>query len=269
MPASSVSPGTRIGAFMLRRRVLPTRAGARRNGLPPPCFGKGPGGRHGRNGWHDCLLPNVCRRRRWARKIWATRRSRTRPAAMSCNGEPIMNDAVLANRTFDELTVGDTASLVRIVGRDDIDLFAAVSGDLNPAHLDAVFASTDLFGHVVAHGMWTGALISALLGTRLPGPGTIYLGQDLRFRKPVAPGDTITATVTVQEKRAEKRIVLLNARCTNQTGDEVLTGTATVIAPADKVTWPTPTLPEVTLRHHDRYESFVKEARELPPMSAA
>src|SRR5579862_2736179 len=175
----------------------------------------------------------------------------------------------LTNRTFDELNVGDSASLVRIVGRDDIELFAAVSGDVNPAHLDKVFASTDLFGHIVAHGMWTGALISALLGTRLPGPGTIYLGQDLRFRKPVAPGDTITATVTVQEKRPEKRIVILNARCTNQSGDEVLTGTATVIAPATKVTWPRPGLPEVTLRHHDRYESFVKDARDLPPMATA
>ena len=102
----------------------------------------------------------------------------------------------LRNRTFDELAIGDSASMVRIVGRDDIDLFAAVSGDTNPAHLDASFAAGDIFGHVVAHGMWTGALVSAALGTRLPGPGTIYLGQDLRFCKPVAPGDTITVTVS-------------------------------------------------------------------------
>lgn len=180
-----------------------------------------------------------------------------------------MSDDILSNRTFDELNLGDSASLVRIVGRDDIDLFAAVSGDLNPAHLDKTFAATDLFGHVIAHGMWTAALISAVLGTRLPGPGTIYLGQDLRFRKPVAPGDTITATVTVREKRAEKRIVLLDARCTNQAGDEVLTGTATVIAPTDKVTWPKPGLPDITLRRHDRYEAFVTEARKLPPMRVA
>ena len=99
-----------------------------------------------------------------------------------------MSDTEISNCPFDELRVGDTASLVRIVGRDDIDLFAAVSGDLNPTHLDKVFASTDLFGHVVAHGMWTASLISALLGTRLPGPGTIYLEQDLHFRKPVALG---------------------------------------------------------------------------------
>src|SRR3974390_1756665 len=113
--------------------------------------------------------------------------------------------SVLKNCTFDELKVGQSASLVRIVGRDDIDLFAAVSGDVNPAHLDATFAATDLFGHIVAHGMWTGALVSAVLGTKLPGPGTIYLEQALRFRRPIGPGDTITVTVTVKEKRPEKR----------------------------------------------------------------
>ena len=120
---------------------------------------------------------------------------------------------------------------MRVVGRDDIDLFATVSGDVNPAHLDPVFASTDFFGHVVAHGMWTGALVSAVLGTKLPGPGTIYLEQDLRFRKPVSPGDTITVTVTVREKRPEKRVVILDTRGANQHGEEVLNGSATVIAP--------------------------------------
>ena len=128
--------------------------------------------------------------------------------------------SVLKNCTFDELKVGDSASLVRIVGRDDIDLFAAVSGDVNPAHLDATFAATDLFGHVVAHGMWTAALVSAVLGTKLPGPGTIYLGQDLKFLKPVAPGDTVTVTVRVKEKRPEKHILILETSCTNQNGKE-------------------------------------------------
>jgi phosphate acetyltransferase len=117
---------------------------------------------------------------------------------------------VLKIRTFDELKVGDAASLVRIVGRDDNDLFAGVSGDVNPAHLDATFAATDLFGHVVAHGMWTAALVSAVLGTKLLGPSTIYLGQDLRFLKPVAPGDTIMVIVSVKGKRPEKHILLLD-----------------------------------------------------------
>jgi len=167
------------------------------------------------------------------------------------------------------LKVGQSASLLRIVGRDDIDLFAAVSGDVNPAHLDATFAATDLFGHVVAHGMWTAALVSTLLGTKLPGPGTIYLGQDLRFIKPVAPGDTITVTVTVKEKRPEKHIVLLDTTCTNQNGGKVLSGTATVIAPTNKIEWPRSKVPTVKLRRQDRYEAFVKAARSLPILRAA
>jgi phosphate acetyltransferase len=188
---------------------------------------------------------------------------------MSYSGDAGMEHAVLKNRTFDDLRVGDTASLVRIVGRDDIDLFAAVSGDVNPAHLDATFAATDLFGHIVAHGMWTGALISAVLGTKLPGPGTVYLGQDLRFLKPVAPGDTITAAVRVKEKRPDKHIVLLDTVCTNQKGDQVLTGIATVIAPDRTIEWAQTKLPDVSLRRHDRYEAFVKEARGRPAVRAA
>jgi phosphate acetyltransferase len=188
---------------------------------------------------------------------------------MFCNAEARMDQTVLKNRTFDELTIGESASLIRIVGRDDIDLFATVSGDVNPAHLDAAFAATDLFGHVVAHGMWTAALVSAVLGTRLPGPGTIYLGQDLHFHRPVAPGDTITVTVTVREKRPEKRIVVLDTRCANQRGEEVLSGTATVIAPERQITWPRAKLPEVSLRRNDRYEDFVRQARALPALRAA
>ena len=180
-----------------------------------------------------------------------------------------MHEIVLRNRTFDDLQIGDTASLVRIVGRDDIDLFAAVSGDVNPAHLDATFAATDLFGHIVAHGMWTGALVSALLGTKLPGPGTIYLEQDLKFLKPVAPHDTITATVTVKEKRPAKRIVLLDTACTNQHGDRVLTGVATVIAPERSIEWSGVRLPDVSLRRHDRYDAFIKDARSQPATAAA
>lgn len=178
-------------------------------------------------------------------------------------------DDFLRNRTFDELQPGDTSSIVHLVGRDDIELFAAVSGDHNPAHLDAAFAKTGLFGHIVAHGMWTAALISAVLGTRLPGPGTIYLGQDLQFLKPVMPGDTVTATVTVKEKQPQKRIVLLDTICTNLQGEIVLKGTATVIAPEHRIEWPRTQLPDISLRRHDRYEALVKRARDLPPLRAA
>lgn len=90
-----------------------------------------------------------------------------------------MSDEFLRNRSFGELRIGDKASVTKLVDRDDIDLFAIVSGDVNPAHTDAAFAATDFFGHIVAHGMWTAALISTVLGTKLPGPGTIYLEQGL------------------------------------------------------------------------------------------
>ena len=180
-----------------------------------------------------------------------------------------MTEEFLKNHPFDELKVGDEASIVRVVGRDDIDLFATVSGDLNPAHLDVAFAATDLFGHIIAHGMWTGALISAVLGTKLPGPGTIYLGQELKFLKPASLGDTITATVRVLEKRPEKRIVLLDTTCTNQNGQKILSGVATVIAPEHAIEVPRTHLPDVTLRRHDRYDAFVKQARSLPDMRAA
>lgn len=174
----------------------------------------------------------------------------------------------LTNRTFDELEIGESASLIRLVSEDDIKLFAATSGDVNPAHLDAAYAATDIFGHVIIHGMWTAALLSTLLGTQLPGPGTIYLGQDLRFRCPVAPGDTITATVTVREKRPEKRVIL-DTLCVNQNGKEVLSGQATVIAPTEKLSLPRIPVPEVALRRHGRFDQFLEQAKALPALPTA
>ncbi len=176
---------------------------------------------------------------------------------------------LLRNRPFDALVIGESATLSRTVTEADIKLFAAVTGDVNPAHLDAAFAATDPFGHVVIHGMWTGSLISALLGTQLPGPGTIYLDQTLRFRRPVAPGDTVTARVTVKEKRAERRIVVLDTICTNASGETVLSGEATVIAPAESIALPPMVVPEVRLNGHDRYARFIGEARQGAPLATA
>ena len=95
------------------------------------------------------------------------------------------NEAMIENRTFDEIRVGDTASMTRTLREEDIKLFALVSGDVNPTHLDADFAATDIYRRVIAHGMWGGGLISAVLGTELPGPGAVYLSQSLRFIRPV------------------------------------------------------------------------------------
>lgn len=143
----------------------------------------------------------------------------------------------LTNRPFDQLKIGDKAEMSREVTPDLIATFAAVSGDDNPAHMDAEFATKGPFGGVVAHGMWTAALVSAVLGTRLPGAGTIYLGQELRFRRPVKPGDTITATVEVIELIPGKNRVRLSTICTNQNGERVLEGEAQVMAPTESVTW--------------------------------
>jgi phosphate acetyltransferase/phosphate butyryltransferase len=167
-------------------------------------------------------------------------------------------DAMIENCTFDEIELGETASLTRTLTERDIQLFALVSGDVNPAHLDAEYAATDLFRHVIAHGMWGGGLISAVLGTELPGPGAIYLGQSLRFTRPVALGDTITASVTVLEKRPERRVVVFDCRCVNQNGEDVITGQAEVLAPKEKVRRPRTVLPEVHLRDHDGYRRLLE-----------
>lgn len=154
----------------------------------------------------------------------------------------------LTNRTFDELKLGDSASLVRTLTHRDIELFAAVSGDVNPAHVDPEFAKTDIFHGVVVHGMLGAALISTVLGTKLPGPGTIYLDQTLQFRHPVRVGDTITVTLTVAEKMAKNHRVNLDCRAVNQKGEEVITGVATVMAPTEKISRPRVVLPEVEVR---------------------
>src|SRR5271157_5754866 len=119
---------------------------------------------------------------------------------------------IIEDHTFDEIAIGESASLSRTLSKDDIALFAVMSGAVNPAHLDEPYAKASLFHRIIGHGMWGGALISAVLGTKLPGPGTIYLGQDLRFRKPVGVGDTVTVTVTAKEKQPEKHIVTFDCR---------------------------------------------------------
>ncbi|MCG2842043.1 bifunctional enoyl-CoA hydratase/phosphate acetyltransferase [Sandaracinobacter sp. RS1-74] len=168
---------------------------------------------------------------------------------------------MIENRTFDEIAVGDSASLVRTLSKKDIQLFALVSGDVNPAHLDAEYAEGDSFRRVIAHGMWGGGLISAVLGTELPGPGTIYLGQSLRFERPVGIGDVITASVTVKEKQAAKHRLLMDCRCTNQRGETVISGEAEVKAPTEKVRRPRVSLPEIRLSDHDGYTRLMEAAR--------
>lgn len=182
-----------------------------------------------------------------------------------------MTDSLLTNHTFADLQVGDTASLTRVAGDNNIDLLAAMAGGNRLAPGDAAAKATTLFNDIVANGLWTGALVSRVIGTRLPGPGTIYLGQDFRFVKPVASGDTITATVRVVRKNPENRTVALETICANQKAEHVLTGTAMVIAPDKSIEW-TEASSSVALpdtKRASRYEGFVAEAHGLPPVRAA
>jgi phosphate butyryltransferase len=177
--------------------------------------------------------------------------------------------SVLENRTFDELAIGDAASVTKTVTSDDVQLFATMSGDVNPAHLDAEFAAQGIFHHVIVHGMWGAGLVSAALGVKLPGPGTIYLDQTLKFLRPVEIGDTITATVEVKEKRPEHHIVVLGCRCLNQHGVCVIEGQAVVKAPTQKVVRPRPVLADVRLARHDRYRTLLDRAKEGAPVPTA
>lgn len=142
----------------------------------------------------------------------------------------------VSNHTFDELTIGQRAESTRTVTMADIRLFAAASGDHNPLHLDPAYAATTRFGGCIAHGMFTGALVSAALAMQMPGPGTVYLGQSLAFRLPVKVGDTLTVQLTVADKQPRRRQVTLDCLVLNQHGKTVVTGTAEVIAPAEKQT---------------------------------
>lgn len=134
--------------------------------------------------------------------------------------------------TYDEISIGDTASFTKTMSETDIYLFAGITGDLNPAHVDAVSAADGMFKQRIAHGMLSGSFISTVLAMKLPGPGTIYLGQELSFRGPVFIGDTITAKVECTEKLEPRKWLKFKTTVTNQDGKLVVDGSATVIPPA-------------------------------------
>jgi phosphate acetyltransferase len=177
---------------------------------------------------------------------------------------------LIENRTFEEMKPGDTASLVHTLTLKDIELFAILSGDVNPTHVDEAFAKSGMFHQIVAHGMWSGALISAVLGTELPGPGTIYIGQSLRFHQPVRVGDTVSVSVTVKEKLADNRRVLFDCAAVNQHGATVVSGTAEVIAPTEKISRPRTSLPELALLDKGRqHRALMQRCHGLEPLRTA
>jgi 3-hydroxybutyryl-CoA dehydratase len=133
--------------------------------------------------------------------------------------------------TYDELQIGDSATFTKTISETDIYLFAGITGDMNPAHVNAVAASEGMFKQRIAHGMLSASFISTVLAMKLPGPGTIYAGQDLQFRAPVFIGDTLTARVECTEKLDKRQWAKFHTTVTNQDGKLVVDGEATVLPP--------------------------------------
>jgi phosphate acetyltransferase/phosphate butyryltransferase len=146
-----------------------------------------------------------------------------------------------------------------------------MSGDVNPTHLDAEFAASTPFRSVVAHGMWAASLISTVLGTRLPGPGTAYVSQTLEFLAPVHVGDSLTVTVTVTRREESERQVVLDCRCVNGNGETVMSGVATVIALAQRIERPRSALPHVRieLSQGDDLVRLLQDVRPLGRLKVA
>ncbi len=134
----------------------------------------------------------------------------------------------MSELAYADIKVGDEASFAKTITEADVVNYAGLSGDFNPVHIDAEYAAQSMSKERISHGMLVAGLISAVLGTRLPGPNSIYLGQELKFTAPVKIGDTVTAHVSVTEKRDDKRIIKLRTWVTNQRGETVIDGGAVV-----------------------------------------
>ncbi|MEI7612187.1 MAG: bifunctional enoyl-CoA hydratase/phosphate acetyltransferase [Betaproteobacteria bacterium] len=180
------------------------------------------------------------------------------------------NQNFFESRTYDEINVGDTASLSRTLHTQDIQLFAAITGDINPAIVDPEFANSGMFREVIAHGMWGASLISTTLGTEFPGPGTILSNQSIRFIKPVTIDDTITVTVTVTEKFPHNHHILFDCTCTNQHGQPVIQGSVEVRVPNEKRRTRRVELPNITISDkYARLQALVARAKGLAPIDMA
>jgi len=153
----------------------------------------------------------------------------------------------LENLPLSELFVGLSKTYAKTLTEQDIILFAACSGDVNPVHLDKTYAAATAFGEPIAHGMWTGALVSAAIATQLPGPGSVYRSQSLSFKYPVKVGDTVTVTLSVAEIKERIKLVTLDCEAHNQDGKLIAKGIAEVIAPAEKQSIAVPVLPEINI----------------------
>jgi phosphate acetyltransferase len=177
----------------------------------------------------------------------------------------------LINKTYDEIRIGDSSSLTRTLMPEDVKLFAILTGDFNPAVVDPAFSESGMFREVIAHGMWSGSLISTVLGTQFPGPGTILIDQTLHFARPVTIGDVITVTVTAKQKFDHNRHVVFDCVCTNQEGLQVVRGTAEVLAPIEKVSHlQVVHMPEVRIDDkYERYTQMLNRVKGLEPIPTA
>src|SRR3989441_9605576 len=166
-------------------------------------------------------------------------RSRPEAARRRCTRGGV-EGALMIGKTIAELRPGDYAEIERHVEMDAIAEFIDAVGDFNPIHSDPAYAAATSFGEPIAPGVFTAGLISAVIGTQLPGPGAVYLSQSLKFMKPVKPGDTITARVEVLEVLTERNRVRLGTVCRNQRGEDVLSGEAWVMPSKTRVTYERP-----------------------------
>nr|WP_232230273.1 bifunctional enoyl-CoA hydratase/phosphate acetyltransferase [Halomonas sp. 1513] len=182
---------------------------------------------------------------------------------------PLPRDDDIENRTFDEIQVGDSASIHKRLTLEDIKLFAIMSGDINPAHVDDDYAKSSRFQEVIAHGMWGGALISTVLGTELPGPGTLYVGQSLRFLAPVRLGDVLTVSVKVRDKEARRSRITFDCRCANQNGESVIEGEAEVVAPREKVRRRRTVMPQLRLAERGHLHELLNAAERSEALTMA
>ncbi len=180
------------------------------------------------------------------------------------------DNELVENKPFSELKVGDSAAVTRTITLDDLRLFAAATGDANPAMIDPQFADNSIYREVVANGMWSGAMLVNLLGCKLPGLGTILVDQNLRFLRPIMVGDTATFKVTVERKYERTQHVLFDAEVILESGLRAITGTLEVLAPTEKIIRPRVSVPEVIISNRDeRLQAFLNQAKGLGPVLTA
>lgn len=173
------------------------------------------------------------------------------------------------NVTFEELKIGQKASITHTLTRKDIDLFAAMSGSVNAGKMDQSLAGSSAFCDLLGHVICSGPLLSSLLGTVLPGPGTVLLKQDFSFKKPVWLGDNIFVSTTVSDKHKDRPVAVFDYLCQNNLGETVVSGTVTVQVPTAKVRFRRTEAPEVRFKYNDRYSELINSCSGLPPLKTA